>query len=311
MVETLSPEWGVFRWAWYRAKEYRTRFWVGAALFSLVVAVIISRLPLPPHPTADQNLIATVLAVVGATAATGVGTYACALAAAPFQQRNVLRTRVHEASAVIAALRVSPVPQAHGVRLRETATRLRTSLQDYAPLDYGDDPDIWCRAFNEHFPELRPSLDKAREAEAALGVLKERLQKETTNSGMGTLPWTATEFLPWLATTIQARAIQQILGTTYNFDWQDLGPGSVYIGDPVYTGHQILQDGDPSDIPTLKDVFENFFKSAESWPEAVAIRSTWDERKSAEDTTVRLLAEASSTDPITSRCFLCKGAPSN
>jgi len=33
-----------------------------------------------------------------------------------------------------------------------------------------------------------------------------------------------------LATTIQARALQHILGTAYHFDWQELGPGSVHEG---------------------------------------------------------------------------------
>jgi hypothetical protein len=113
-VDTPSPEWGVFRWAWYSAKEFRTRFWVGAAVFSLIVALIVSRLPLPPHPTATQNLIASVLAIVGATVMTGVSSYACALVAAPFQQRNTLRTQLSESAATVAALQATPVTQAHG-----------------------------------------------------------------------------------------------------------------------------------------------------------------------------------------------------
>jgi hypothetical protein len=43
-----------------------------------------------------------------------------------------------------------------------------------------------------------------------------------------------------LAITIQSRALQRILGTGYHFDWQELGPGSVYIGDPIYGNNQIL-----------------------------------------------------------------------
>lgn len=307
MVETPSPERGVFRWAWCRAKEYRARFWVGAAVFSLIVALIVSRLPLPQHPTTNQNLIATALAIIGATVLTGIGSYACALVAAPIQQRNVLRTRLTAAASTIAALQATPVQQAHGDRLRQIAAQLRACVQGYARLDYGDDPATWRRAFHEHFPDLRSALDKAHEADAAFETLKERLQREITETGMNTLPWTSTEFLPWLATTIQARAIQRILGSTYNFDWQELGPGNVYIGDPVYSSHQILQGCEPADVREREHAFEEFFRYAESWPETATIRNKWDERRAAEEPLIELLAAAMNTDPITSRCFLCRG----
>ena len=248
MMDTPSPESGVFRWAWYRAKEFRARFWIGAAVFSLIVAVIVSRLPLPPNPTATQNLIATVLAVTGAAIVTVIGSYACALVAAPFQQRNALRAQLSESTAAVAALRAAPVPHAHGDRLRQIAARLRECVEHHEPLDYGTDPDTWRRSFREHFPELQAALDSAGAADAAFETLKERLQKEITTAGMDALPWTSAEFLPWLATTIQSRAIQGILGGAYDFGWQELGPGSVYIGNPVYTGHQILQGCDPADV---------------------------------------------------------------
>jgi hypothetical protein len=151
IVNTPSPEWSAFRWAWYRAKEFRARFWVGAAVFSLIVAFIVSRLPLPPHPTPTQNLIATVLAIVGATVMTGVGSYACALVAAPFQQRNALRNQLSKSAATIAALRAAPVTQAHGDRLRQIAAWLRESIERHQPLDYGTDAATWRRAFLEHF----------------------------------------------------------------------------------------------------------------------------------------------------------------
>jgi len=110
------------------------------------------------------------------------------------------------------------------------------------------------------------------------------------------------------ATTIQARAIQRILGDIYTFDWQELGPGNIYIGDPVYSSHQILQGCDPADIRAREHAFEEFFRYAESLPEAAAIRSKWDERRAAEETAIELLAAAMNTDPITSKCFLCGGA---
>lgn len=307
MVDTPSPDWGIFRWAWYRAKELRARFWVGALVFSLIVAVIVSRLPLPPHPTATQNLIATVLAIIGAAIMTGIGSYACALVAAPFQQRNALRTQLSESARTIAALRAAPVPQAHGDRLRQIAARLRKCVEHNEPLDYGTDPATMRRAFHEHFPHLQSALDVAGEADAAFETLKERLQQEVTTAGMDAPPWTSSEFLPWLATTIQSRALQNILGSAYSFDWQELGPGSVYIGDPVYTNHQILQGSNLADVPARKKAFEEFFMRAESWPEATDIRRKWNERGSAERAASEQLAAAANTDPITSRCFLCQG----
>lgn len=308
MVDTPSPQWGVFRWAWYRARESRARFLVGALVFSLIVAVIVSRLPLPPNPTATQNLIATVLAVIGATIVTVVGSYAWALAAAPFQQRNALRTQLSESQAAITALYAAPVSQAHGDRLRQIAARLRERVEHHEPLDYGADPDTWRRAFHEHFPDLQPAFDRAGAADTAFETLKERLQKEVTAAGMDAVPWTSAAFLPWLATTIQSRAIQRILGSTYNFDWQELGPGTVYIGDPVYADHQVLQGCDPGDVPARKQAFAEFFRRAESWPEAADIRSRWDERGSVERAAIERLAAVANTDPITSRCFLCQGA---
>lgn len=307
MVDTLSPEWGVFRWAWHRAREYRARFWVGATVFSLIVALVISRLPLPPHPAASQNLIATVLAIIGATVLTGAGSYACALAAAPFQQRNALRARLADAAATIAALRATPVPQAHGDRLRRIAVQLRRKFQDGSPLDYGHDPATWRRAFPEHFPDLGPALGRAGEADAALEALRELLQREITGKGMDVLPWTPAQFLPWLATSIRARALEHALGSPYTFDWREFGPGNVYVGTPGHGGQQILERCSPADVSACQDTFEKFFKKAESWPEAAAVHSTWDERKRVEKTAVELLTAAANTDPITTRCFLCRG----
>src|SRR5262249_54538520 len=131
MVNTPSPESGVFTWAWYRSKKFLARFWVGAAVFSLLVAFIVSRLPLPPHPTATQNFIATVLAVVGAAALTGAGSYVCALVVAPFQQRNTLRTQLSAARATISSLQTTPITQAHGDQLRQIAAQLRRSLEHH------------------------------------------------------------------------------------------------------------------------------------------------------------------------------------
>lgn len=297
----------MFKWAWYRAREFRGKFWLAAAAFSFIVALIVSRVPLPLHPTADQNLIATVLAIVGATIFTTVGTYACALVAAPFEQRNVLRTFLSEARKTITELRVAPVSDAHGGRLRQIAAHLRESMEDYTPLDYGDDPITWELAFHEHFPNLRLILEKAREADTAFDALKERLQAENAKAGMASPPWTPAEYLPWLAITIQARAIQNISGSSFNFDWQELGSENVYIGDPVYANLQILEGCAPSEISLRKATFEDFFNRAESLPETAMVRLKWDERKSAERAAIDMLSTAANTDPVTSRCFLCRG----
>jgi uncharacterized membrane protein YccC len=134
MMDTPSPYWGVFRWARYHAKEFRARFWVATVLFSLIVSFVLFRLPLPPHPTAIENLVASVLGIVGATILTGIISYGWALVAAPYQQRNVLRSQQSEAAATIAALRATPVSQEHGDRLRQIAARLRERLEHKEPL---------------------------------------------------------------------------------------------------------------------------------------------------------------------------------
>jgi hypothetical protein len=172
---------------------------------------------------------------------------------------------------------------------------------------YGPDPGTWRPAFHEHFPDLKSALDRAGEADAAFVSLKERLQREATAASMDAPPWTATQFLPWMATTIQARALQRIPGAPYHFDWQEAAPGTVYIGNPVYGNDQVLQGSDPAEVPALKEAFEEFFRRAESWPEAADIRRKWDARDAAEQTAMELLAKAANTDPITSRCFLCGG----
>lgn len=311
MVNSPSPESGVFTWAWYHAKEIRARFWVGAALFSLVVALIVSRVPLPKHPTATQNLIATALAIVGAAIMTGVGTYVCALVAAPLQQRNVLRSELSESAAKIAALQAAPVTRAHGDRLRQTAVWLLGSIEHHKPLDYGHDPGTWRRAFREHFPDLKPALDAAGEADATFAAvkarLKARLEDEATAAGMTAAPWVTEKLLPWLATTIQSRALERRLGTAYHFDWLDLASG-VRIGD-IYT--VVLKASYHANVPALKNDFEEFFRRAESWPEAADIRSKWDQRHAAEQKAIELLAAVANTDPITSRCFLCRGSDSD
>jgi hypothetical protein len=60
-------------------------------------------------------------------------------------------------------------------------------------------------------------------------------------------------------------------------------------------------------VPGLKKKFEAFFHDAETWPEAEAIQRAWDRRDSTEKAAIDRLAEIAVTDPITSRCKLCRG----
>jgi hypothetical protein len=75
-----------------------------------------------------------------------------------------------------------------------------------------------------------------------------------------------------------------------------------------YLSDQVLQDCDPADVPARKQDFEEFFRRAESWPEAAGIRRKWDGLGSSAKAAIELLATAANTDPITSRCFLCQGS---
>jgi hypothetical protein len=308
-VDTPSPEWGASRWARYRAREIRARFWVGAAVFSLIVAFIVSRVPLPTHPTATQNLIASVLAVIGATVLTGVISYAYALVAAPYQQRNALRAQMSVAAATIAAQQATPVSQTHGDRLRRIAGDLQDCLRLGNSLNYGADGPTWRRAFHEHFPDLRRALEAADEADTAFVELKERLENEVAAAGLNAPPWTPEEFLPILGTTIQSRAVTRILGAPYDFDWHEIGPGAVNWGD-LYDGWSVLQGADPADVPDLEARFQEFFRRAESLPEAADLRDKCAARASAVDMALDLLASAANTDPITTRCSLCRGSGS-
>ena len=304
-----SPDRGVFRWAWHQARQYRSLFWVGACLFSLIVALAVSRIPLPPHPTARENLIATVIAVLAATVMVGVGSYLIALVAAPYQQRNALRESLKHAQGKIAELETAPVTREHGDHLRRVAVRLQECADSHQPLDYGTDPGQWNRALRQHFPDLRQALDTLDQADAAFGVLKEQIEKEVDEARMDTPPWTSDTFLVRLINTIHARAVQGILGGPFNFDWHELSPGSGswYLGEPVYDDFQILGGCDPADAEARKREFEKFFRRVELSLEAVEIRPKLDDRADVARIAVEQLRIAANTDPITSRCFLCRG----
>ena len=179
-----------------------------------------------------------------------------------------LRSRLAELAESVRELEAGPVTKEHGDLLRQIVGRLKVCVEQAEPLDYGDNPDVWRRAVREHFPDLAAVLDKAAEADAAFAKLKERLRTDATAAGMQMGPWTSDAFLPFLATTIQGRALHGVLGAPYRFDWHELGPGTVYIGDPVYGNDQVLQDCDLADVPARKEEFEAFFRSAEPWPEA-------------------------------------------
>jgi hypothetical protein len=125
--------------------------------------------------------------------------------------------------------------------------------------------------------------------------------------GMDRLPWTLHEFLPAIGDVIQGRALQGILGGLFLFDWQELDPGNVYLGNAVYPGVHILQGCDPSDAPARKKDFEEFFRCSESSAEAKDMQAKLRQRGCTQEAAIELLRTAANTDPVTSRCFLCSG----
>jgi hypothetical protein len=240
---------------------------------------------------------------------TVVGSYVCALVAAPYQQRNVLRARLSESGATIAALQTTPVTQKHGDRLRRIANGNQACIELGDPPDYDNTPDTLRRGFDEHFPEVKSALDRLRETDAPFAALKERLRSEVAKAGMDVVPWTSAMFVPTLAATLETCAAQGNLGGDIEFDWQEDGSGSGYIGGnadnlgtPVFIGCAPIQ------VSLFQEKFEEFFRSTERLPEVTDLRRASMERDSARKTAIGLLSAVANTDPIVSRCFLCRGS---
>lgn len=306
-----SPYSSAFRWAWYLAKEYRARFWVSTVAFSLIAAGVTAYLTLPKHPAPLQTFLAAVLGIAGAVVLTGAISILWALAAAPYQQRNALRGELSQSSATIATLRTTPVTQAHGDQLRNVATMLMSTVEHpHKPLEYGAQPDTWHTAFGEHFPALGIILDKIADAQDAGRKLRERLDREAKAAGIDSPPWLYELFAPGLAWRLEQRSKQGLLQGPSDFQWRSWS-GTTCAGDPARGGLQIFTNAPDVDPGQLKRQFEEFVGIAETWAEAREIRISVDICTVLCEMAQPMLEVAANTDPITTRCFLCRGTPAS
>jgi hypothetical protein len=226
-----------------------------------------------------------------------------------------------------------PTPAAvsseHAKQLRDIAVRIRYGLEGSRVLLYDEDaPDTWQRSFLEHFPGLKAALETASADDVVFEQFRRRVNAEIISAGMDTPPWTPQKFGRRLAREIQKRALSNLLGSAFNFDWHpvinftlysgeavvttmraqymDLYMGNVYDmmgAPPVGDGVQVLERCESGALDAHANEFEAFFGKIESLPEAVAI-SQLEATKSA----IRQLADAANTDPITTRCSLCAGS---
>jgi hypothetical protein len=316
-VTTPSPDHGVFRWAWYRSADYLARFWVAAVVFSAVLSVIGAFVVLPPTATAAEKALAAVGIVVTAAILVVVGTYALALLAAPYQQRNALRRRTTEIESThedelatlrarIAELEAAPLTADHARRLREIAASLKRDIEVHRPLGYGSDADTWSKAFGEHFPLIGELLKFVDGERAAFTALRDRLDREAREADMGQPPWLLGDWLLRLFDVITARSAQGLLQGAFIFGWTESG-GVMYLGNPAEHAPAIFSTADPTtDGEALKEQFEQFMRSAEAWPEASGIKESSEMRFVTAKLAIPQLEVAANTDPITSRCFLCR-----
>lgn len=85
---------GAARWAWFRSKSHRASFWAGGVIFGLLGAWASVATQLPRDPSWTQVAWNSAVGVVGAALVLGILLYVSALAVAPYQQRNALRSLV-------------------------------------------------------------------------------------------------------------------------------------------------------------------------------------------------------------------------
>jgi hypothetical protein len=207
----------------------------------------------------------------------------------------------------IDATSVSPE---HAQRLRQIAARLKEELVTLQPIDYGSDREIWEKAFGQHFPQIRLHLETLADAsdETASTALYTRLYRELGKAGMTEPPWMFSMYAAVVAigNLIAARSMQWLLQSSFNFNWR-MSENVIYLGDPS-NGLAIFAMDDPTvKVEVLQRKFEQLWFEAESWPEAAGIRKSFDRRELAGREAIPLLAIAANTDPIRTRCFLCRG----
>jgi hypothetical protein len=304
-----SPERGIFRWVHYHAVRDRAKFWVGSVTLAGFLVIVGTQVALPAHPTIGQRIVNGLVTLAIAAGALVAGTYLYALVAAPYQQRNALRRMYTAAQAHITVLAAAPVGPMHAEQLRQVAARVKRSVETGEFPAYRtpgkDDQDLWRSAFLEHFPELRPQLEIVeRQGEETL-LLRERVMREAHAAGMATPPWCLDEFVPIITDVIKERAMTEPPEHPVDFNWVRAG-SSVYLDDSM-RGPRILSLTDPADdVTKYKTLFEEFFRSAERWPEARDIRPQWLARSAAIAEVKAKLDVIANMESFTTRCFMCR-----
>lgn len=151
-----SPNKGVFRWTWARARARLNQFLLGGAGLTLAVAFASAFLALPSNPTLIDRLKNGAVGAGMAIAIVIVATMSHALLRAPYEQRNVLRSIARISGQEITTLQESlshkPLDAKHEAELRAAMTKMfvhpgNLELKDRMSLDdlkaHFPDRQIW------------------------------------------------------------------------------------------------------------------------------------------------------------------------
>jgi hypothetical protein len=303
-----DPGRGVFRWARYQAARHRGTFWIGSVLFGIAGIIAGVVLTPPANASVSQRIWEGLIGLLLGTAAIVVLTYGWALVAAPYQQRNALRRGLAEARGRIADLTSAPVSAEHGNQLKLIATTLEYSISRFRRPSYREERestrDVQRTAFLEHFPELRPFLEILEEESHAADALRTRLGREAKAAAMNSRAFIY--YLQEIASAIETRSMQGAQLEALRFSWQG-DWCTIYAGDQCYAVHADLLYGEPTDVADYRQTFEDFVRTADTWPQAVASRAKADRLLDARNTALLLLHVTANreTDTIITRCYLC------
>lgn len=176
----------------------------------------------------------------------------------------------------------------------------------YEPPAYSSSGDgkssLLREALLDHFPDLRAPLEVLENAGDALAALRARLTDEAAVLGMDQHPWQHTrELLNIVANVISARSMQRAQAFELEFRWREVDD-EIYWGD---NGIPIIYVDSPDDAAECKRTFERFVREADTWPEAAAIRESFERREEAREQAIQLLQVIANRDTITGRCRLC------